>query len=272
MNASVAEQAVSTAVQSLIIVALGLAGGARYHGGVAGVAVMVAASIRVGVVFGALSNMTGMLLRSREAGPRGTGLHAALMFCLGVHADAADAGLDAGHRVPHPLNWVVQIGRSAVSAPPGLGRDRRPLRRAAGPRGDLRGPVGGDVPLLPEEHLGRVPRQPSKRATGAPAGLRRSPGHDLELGPGIGHRGMSAASPPRLVRTSRGMRASADAMTITAAAAYCAAEVPIAAPSGRRSARRRASPSPSRARRRTTRGPACPAGCSWPSPPSTAPS
>src|SRR2546429_5885906 len=33
MNASVAEQAVSTTVQSLIIVGLGLAGGARYHGG-----------------------------------------------------------------------------------------------------------------------------------------------------------------------------------------------------------------------------------------------
>src|ERR1700747_3023930 len=49
MNATVAEQAVSTTVQSLIIVALGLAGGARYHGGAAGVAVMVAASILVGV-------------------------------------------------------------------------------------------------------------------------------------------------------------------------------------------------------------------------------
>src|ERR1700688_943161 len=35
MNATVAEQAVSTTVQSLIIVGLGLAGGARYHGGVA---------------------------------------------------------------------------------------------------------------------------------------------------------------------------------------------------------------------------------------------
>src|SRR5881227_3054595 len=67
MNASVAEQAVSTTVQSLIIVGLGLAGGARYHGGVAGVAAMVAASILVGVVFGALSNAVGMTLRSREA-------------------------------------------------------------------------------------------------------------------------------------------------------------------------------------------------------------
>ena len=54
MNATVAEQAVSTAVQTLIIIGLGLAGGARYHGGAAGVAVMIAASILVGVVFGAV--------------------------------------------------------------------------------------------------------------------------------------------------------------------------------------------------------------------------
>ena len=35
-----------------------------------------------------------------------------------------------------------------------------------------------------------------------------------------------------MVRTSRGMRASADATMITAAAAYWADEIPIAAPSG----------------------------------------
>src|ERR1700724_601124 len=42
MNATVAEQAVSTTVQSLIIVGLGLAGGARYHGGGGGVGGVVA--------------------------------------------------------------------------------------------------------------------------------------------------------------------------------------------------------------------------------------
>ena len=44
MNASVAEQAVSTVVQTLIIVVLGLAGGARYPGGAVGIAVLTAAS------------------------------------------------------------------------------------------------------------------------------------------------------------------------------------------------------------------------------------
>ena len=104
MNASVAEQAVSTTVQTLIIVALGLAAGARYHGGVAGVAVMVAASVLVGVVFGALSNAVGMTLRSREAI---IGVYTFFMLPLMFLSSAfmqtqPHAGLDAGDRVAQP--------------------------------------------------------------------------------------------------------------------------------------------------------------------------
>jgi ABC-2 type transport system permease protein len=120
MNASVAEQAVSTTVQSLIIVGLGLAGGARYHGGVAGVAVMVAASILVGVVFGALSNAVGMTLRSREAI---IGVYTFFMLPLMFLSSAfMQTSLMPGWMQAiasrNPLNWVVQIGRSAVSADP----------------------------------------------------------------------------------------------------------------------------------------------------------
>jgi ABC-2 type transport system permease protein len=120
MNATVAEQAVSTTVQSLIIVGLGLAGGARYHGGVAGVAVMVAASILVGVVFGALSNAVGMLLRSREAI---IGVYTFFMLPLMFLSSAfmqtrLMPGWMQAIASRNPLNWVVQIGRSAVSAHP----------------------------------------------------------------------------------------------------------------------------------------------------------
>src|SRR6202453_1718794 len=120
MNASVAEQAVSTAVQSLIIVALGLAGGARYHGGVAGVAVLVAASIGVGVVFGALSNAVGMTLRSREAI---IGVYTFFMLPLIFLSSAfiqtrLMPGWMQAIASRNPLNWVVQIGRSALSAHP----------------------------------------------------------------------------------------------------------------------------------------------------------
>jgi ABC-2 type transport system permease protein len=123
MNATVAEQAVSTAVQSLIIVGLGLAGGARYHGGVAGVAVMVAASIVVGVVFGALSNATGMTLRSREAI---IGVYTFFMLPLMFLSSAfmqtrLMPGWMQGIASRNPLNWAVQIGRSAVSTAPDWG-------------------------------------------------------------------------------------------------------------------------------------------------------
>jgi len=120
MNASVAEQGVSTAVQSLIIVGLGLAGGARYHGGAAGVAVMVAASVLVGVVFGALSNAVGMTLRSREAI---IGVYTFFMLPLMFLSSAFIAasvmpGWMQAIASRNPLNWVVQIGRTAVSAQP----------------------------------------------------------------------------------------------------------------------------------------------------------
>ncbi len=123
MNATVAEQAVSTTVQSLIIVALGLAGGARYHGGVAGVAVMVAASILLGVVFGALSNAVGMTLRSREAV---IGVYTFFMLPLMFLSSAfvptqLMPGWMQAIASRNPVNWVVQIGRSAVSAAPDWG-------------------------------------------------------------------------------------------------------------------------------------------------------
>jgi len=123
MNATVAEQAVSTAVQSLIILALGLAGGARYHGGVAGVTVLVAASILVGVVFGALSNAVGMLLRSREAI---IGVYTFFMLPLMFLSSAfipmrLMPGWMQAIASRNPLNWVVQIGRSALSAQPDWG-------------------------------------------------------------------------------------------------------------------------------------------------------
>jgi ABC-2 type transport system permease protein len=120
MNASVAEQAVSTTVQTLIILVLGLIGGARYHGGPAGVAVTVVASIGVGVVFGALSNAVGMLLRSREAI---IGVYTFFMLPLMFLSSAfMQTSLMPGWMQAiasrNPLNWVVQIGRSALSAQP----------------------------------------------------------------------------------------------------------------------------------------------------------
>jgi ABC-2 type transport system permease protein len=123
LNGTVAEQAVGTTYQSLIIVLLGLAGGARYPGGAAGVAVMIVASILVGVVFGALSNAAGMLLRSREAI---IGVYTFFMFPLMFLSSAFMAtrlmpGWMQAIASRNPLNWVVQIGRDALATSPDWG-------------------------------------------------------------------------------------------------------------------------------------------------------
>jgi ABC-2 type transport system permease protein len=118
MNASVVEQAVSTTIQTLIIVALGYAGGARYPGGAPGVAALTAAAVLVGIFWGGLSNMTGMLLRSREAI---IGVYTFFMLPLMFLSTAfMQPGFLPGWMQAiasrNPLNWEVQIGRDALSA------------------------------------------------------------------------------------------------------------------------------------------------------------
>jgi ABC-2 type transport system permease protein len=118
MNATVVEQAVSTTVQTLIIVVLGYAGGARYPGGAAGIVALIVASILVGVLWGALSNMTGMLLRSREAiiGVY-TFFMLPLMFLSSAFIQPAFMpGWMQAIASRNPLNWEVQIGRDALAA------------------------------------------------------------------------------------------------------------------------------------------------------------
>ena len=120
MNASVVEQAVSTTIQTLIIVVLGYAGGARYPGGAPGIAALTAAAVLVGIFWGGLSNMTGMLLRSREAI---IGVYTFFMLPLMFLSTAfMQAGFLPGWMqaiaARNPLNWEVQIGRDALSASP----------------------------------------------------------------------------------------------------------------------------------------------------------
>jgi ABC-2 type transport system permease protein len=120
MNATVVEQAVATTVQTLIIVVLGYAGGARYPGGIAGVIVLTLAAVLVGVLWGALSNMTGMLLRAREAIIAVyTFFMLPLMFLSSafMKPDFLPGWMQA-IAARNPLNWEVQIGRSALSASP----------------------------------------------------------------------------------------------------------------------------------------------------------
>jgi ABC-2 type transport system permease protein len=120
MNAAVVEQGLATIVQTLIIVVLGYAGGARYPGGAGGIVVLTVAAIFIGVLWGALSNTAGMLLRSREAI---IGVYTFFMFPLMFLSSAFMKpsflpGWMQAIAACNPLNWEVEIGRSVLSANP----------------------------------------------------------------------------------------------------------------------------------------------------------
>ncbi|MCX4583318.1 ABC transporter permease [Streptomyces sp. NBC_01481] len=123
MNANVVQNGISTALQSVIIVLLGLAGGAEYPGGAAGIAVLVLASVLLGAVFGAFSNAVGMLVRQRESI---IGFNTFLLLPLTFLSSA----FMAPSQMPpwmariadfNPVNWAMVAGRSALAAEPDWG-------------------------------------------------------------------------------------------------------------------------------------------------------
>ena len=123
MNGNVVTNGLTTALQSVIIVLLGLLGGADYPGGTGGVAVLVIASVLLGTVFGALSNALGMLVRERESI---IGINTFLLLPLTFLSSAFMAPSQMPAWMRHiadfnPLNWAMIAGRSAMSAHPDLG-------------------------------------------------------------------------------------------------------------------------------------------------------
>jgi len=123
VNANVIEQAVSTSIQSVIIIALGAWGGARYPGGVGGMIVLVAASVLIGVVFAALSNVMGLLVRQRETI---IGMSVFLLLPLTFLSTAFMArslmpGWIQAVASGNPVSWAIEAGRGALAQTPDWG-------------------------------------------------------------------------------------------------------------------------------------------------------
>jgi ABC-2 type transport system permease protein len=121
INASVVMQAIGTIIQSVIIVGLGLAAGARYPGGLI---VLLVVSVLVAVVFSALSNTIGMLARQRETI---IGLSVFLLLPLTFLSTAfmTPALMPHWMRIVadcNPVNWALEAGRAAMSATPDWAR------------------------------------------------------------------------------------------------------------------------------------------------------
>ncbi|MFI9830065.1 ABC transporter permease [Streptomyces sp. NPDC051913] len=123
MNGNVVNNGLVTALQSVVIVLLGLLGGADYPGGIAGVVVLVVASVLLGTVFGALSNALGMLVRERESI---IGINTFLLLPLTFLSSAFMAPSQMPSWMRHiadfnPLDWAMVAGRSALSDSPDRG-------------------------------------------------------------------------------------------------------------------------------------------------------
>lgn len=120
INASVVEQAVTTAIQSIIIVLLGWWGGAGYPSGAGGIAVLVVASVLVGAVFAALSNIMGLLVRQRET------IIGMSVFLLMPLTFLSSAFMARSLMPPwirraangNPVSWAIDAGRAALATTP----------------------------------------------------------------------------------------------------------------------------------------------------------
>jgi ABC-2 type transport system permease protein len=115
--------ALTTAIQSLIIVVLALIVGASFANSVLGVAVLIIVSVLVGSAFGCLSIGLALLVRREET------LIATVQFLLlplsFMSVTFMQKSLMPGWMQSvadyNPLNWAVEAGRDAVTANPDWG-------------------------------------------------------------------------------------------------------------------------------------------------------
>jgi ABC-2 type transport system permease protein len=118
--AMLAYQALTTVLQSLIIVGIGWATGATFPGGAAGVAALIGVSLLIAVAMAGLSSWFALLTRQREALiGASTTLVLPLTFLSGaflslrlVPSWIADVARF------NPVNWAASAGRIAVTAQP----------------------------------------------------------------------------------------------------------------------------------------------------------
>jgi ABC-2 type transport system permease protein len=115
---SLAYQAISTVIQSAIMVGLAVAVGARFPGGAAGAGVTIAGSVLLAVACASLSNALGLLVRQREtliAAVQFVVLPASFLSSAFMQQDLAPAWIQHVARY-NPVNWATEAGRVALGA------------------------------------------------------------------------------------------------------------------------------------------------------------
>jgi ABC-2 type transport system permease protein len=109
-------QAVSTVMQSLIIIGIGWAMGAAFSGGATGIAVLIGVAVLVALAMAGLSNGFALLTRQREALiGASTTLVLPLTFLSGAFLSLRLVpGWIADVARYNPVNWAASAGRLAL--------------------------------------------------------------------------------------------------------------------------------------------------------------
>jgi ABC-2 type transport system permease protein len=115
---SVAQSVLSLVIQSLIVIGLALAVGARFAGGIVGLVVLIAVAALLGAVFASLSNGIAVLARQRE-----TLIGLVTMTTLPLTflstvlmQESLLPGWVRWAAELNPVNWAAEAGRSAAGA------------------------------------------------------------------------------------------------------------------------------------------------------------
>jgi ABC-2 type transport system permease protein len=128
VTGSLAYQAVTTVIQSAIVVGVALIAGARFSGGVLGVLVLLGCAVLLALAFAALSDAVALLVRQQEA-LIGVSqfLTMPLTFLSSVlMAPSLMPGWVADAARYNPVDWAAAGSREALSATPDwsvVGRD-----------------------------------------------------------------------------------------------------------------------------------------------------
>jgi ABC-2 type transport system permease protein len=117
IGGQMAYNAMVTLIQSFIIIGLGLAFGARFHGGLPVLFLFLVAVLLLGIAFSSFSDAMGLLLRQEAS------VVAVVNFVV-LPLSFLSTLFMQGNLLPHwiqvaakfnPVNWAVEIGRQTLS-------------------------------------------------------------------------------------------------------------------------------------------------------------
>jgi ABC-2 type transport system permease protein len=116
-------QAVATVIQSLIIIAVGYGLGARYPGGVVGIVVFLIATILLCSALAAMSNAIALMVRQEESligFVQFTALPLTFLSTALMPANLVPGWVETVAKF-NPVNWAIEVGRTALTADPDWG-------------------------------------------------------------------------------------------------------------------------------------------------------